>query len=480
MKVLFLVPPEEHFIESYVTRKLDKGREFRQRLGLLYVAGYLRDRLSVTPRIVDCIAHGWRIPDVERLIERERPDIVGLSVLTFNLLDCLAAADAVKRVSPATKICFGGFHVTLYPEETLALPNVDYIVVGEGEVTFAELVRRHTSGRPGDAELREIEGLGFVAESGERVINPRRAEVHRLDDLPLPAHDLIDLSKYTFALAEESMVAAIQTSRGCPGRCTFCDMRLTRHRYRSAENVLREVRLLAEMGAKEFFAVDDTFTVNRNRVLSLCRLLIESGLRIRYKISARIDRIDEEMLEQLAKSGCYRIHYGVETGSQRMLDYLEKGITVDQVVRVFEMTRKAGIEVFAYMMLGIPTETAADMDQTFALVKRIKPDHVNYSICTPFPRTRLYEQLRSQCGIADDYWLEFARAPDPSFRIRTMNEHFSEEALRRLQDRALRSFYASPRVMWRELRKTRSLKQLLLKLRTGARLLMPRWSHQAP
>lgn len=478
MGIMFVVPPEKYFIESYVTRKLDKGREFRQKLGMMYVAGAVRDTLGIEPEIVDCLADGYDLGDLKELMRREKPDLVGFSVLTFNLLDCLEAVRAIKEVSPETQICFGGFHVSIYPLETLRLEGVDYVVFGEGEETFPELVDclRQSELKPSSEQLRVIDGIGFFDERGTPVINQPRKALVKLDQLPMPAHDLIDLSKYTVVLADEATVGAIQTSRGCPSKCVFCDIRMTRYRYRSEKHVLQEIKMLKNMGIKEFFILDDTFTINRSRVMRLCELLIREDLNIRYKISSRIDRVDEEMLEALAKSGCYRIHYGIESGSQRMLDFLEKEIRVEQIEEVVAMTKKAGIEVFAYMMVGIPTETVEDMEKSFSLIRRIMPDHVNYSICTPFPATNLYQQALDKSGFEDDYWHEFAKRPDPSFKIRTMNEYFNEHELRQIQDRAIRHFYSSPKVIIREVLRTRSLKQLLVKMRLGLRLLLPRFS----
>jgi anaerobic magnesium-protoporphyrin IX monomethyl ester cyclase len=473
MKVLFVVPPEKSFIESYVAEKVDKGREFRQKLGLLYVAAYLRKSIGITPAIVDCLAEGYEEADLERLVFAERPDLVGFSVLTFNLLDCLAAAAVVKHASPETKICFGGFHPTLFPLETVKLPNVDFVVFGEGERTFSELVKHLLVGSD-EAGLATITGLAFKSREGQPVLNGPREPIKRLDDLPLPAHDLINLDKYTFVLAEESKVGAIQTSRGCPSKCVFCDIRMTPYRFRSAESVLEEIGFLISKGVTEFFAVDDTFTINRNRVLRLCELIKNEKIKIRYKISSRVDRVDDEMLHSLAESGCYRIHFGVESGSQRILDYLQKGVTVAQVVKAFELTKKAGIQSLAYMMLGVPSETLEDIKETFQLVRRIMPDHVNYSICTPFPKTCLYEEARRLRLIDADYWQEFAERPDPHFRVRTLNEYFDETALRQIQDKALRHFYMSPRVIFRELSSTKSIKQVFLKAKMGIRVLLPR------
>lgn len=479
-KVFLIVPPEMNFIESYVSQKVDKGREFRQKLGLLSVAGYLRDVGGITPRIVDSLADGLDLDDLTAILEEEQPDLVGFSVLTFNILDCLAVVERLKKVCPRTKVCFGGFHVSLYPTETLALPNVDFIVFGDGEVTFTELV--HALAAPASRQsekLASVKGLGWEDRDGRAVLNTARPMLGRdeYDALPMPAHDLLDIGKYTVVLADESRVASIQTSRGCPSRCTFCDIRMTPFMYRSNENVLREIHHLQDMGIKEFFIIDDTFTINRKRTISICNELTKANLGIKYKISSRVDKVDPEVLDALAESGCYRIHYGVETGTQRLLDYLEKGITPEQVSSAFEMTKRAGIESFAYMMIGIPTETRDEIEESIRYVDRLQPYHVNYSICTPFPKTKLYETALQANPKMEDYWAGFAVSPDPKFKIRTMNEHLTTAELRELQDKALRKFYTSPKRIVREIYRTKSLKQLMVKAKFGARLIVPRSSY---
>ena len=479
-KVFFIIPPEVHFIESYVSQKVDKGREFRQKLGLLSVAGYLRDIGGVTPRVIDSLADGLNLDDLGRILEEEQPDLVGFSVLTFNILDCLEVVKKLKAVSPKTKVCFGGFHVTLYPTETLSLPNVDFVVFGDGEVTFAELVLAFGDIATGTSDqLASIKGLGWKDQNGRPILNTARPMIGRdeYDALPMPAHDLLDVDKYSVVLADEARTASIQTSRGCPSRCTFCDIRMTPFIYRSNENVLREIMYLQDLGIIEFFIIDDTFTINRKRTLSICKEITKANLGIKYKISSRVDKVDPELLDALAESGCYRIHYGVETGTQRLLDYLEKGVTLEQVISAFEMTKTAGIEPFAYMMIGIPTEIREEVEETIRYVGLLQPYHVNYSICTPFPKTKLYETALQANPEMVDYWAGFAKNPDSEFKIRTMNENMDRQELRELQDRALRKFYSSPKRIAREIYRTRSVKQLMAKAKIGARLIVPRSSY---
>lgn len=482
-KICFLIPPEIHYIESNVSRQIEKGREFRQKLGILAVAGYLRERTAYSPYILDALAEGYDPEDVEKLIAAEKPDLVGFSVLTFNLLDCLDAAKRIKRVSPSTKICFGGFHPTIYPGETIDFVDVDYVVYGDGEITFAELIcTLFDNDAPKENDLAAVQGLGWKRRDGGRVLNLPRPMATRqeYDDFPMPAHDLLNIDKYSVVLSDAARVASIQTSRGCPAKCTFCDIRQTKYRYRGVENILAEIRFLINIGVQEFFVVDDTFTINRGRTMELARRLVEEKLDIRYKISSRVDSVDPEMLDALARSGCYRIHFGVESGSQRLLDYLQKEITLEQVEKTFEMTKRAGIEPYAYMMIGIPTETREEIYQSMEFVKHIDPYHANFSVCTPFPKTKLYQDMLRLNDAAEDYWQDFAENPDPAFKLRTASESFSSEELRQLQDEALRSFYRSPRRILREIVRTRSLRQLVRKASVGMRILFPANSPAGP
>lgn len=479
MKVIFVVPPErpENYIESNISNRIESGREFRQKLGILYVAGYLEKVGIATVGIIDCLADGLTEHELLGLLVKYQPDVIGFSALTFNLLDCMDTASAIKKTIHDVSICFGGFHTTIYPMETIALPMVDFIVHGEGEESFAELIsvliEHRISGIDRDTALTSVEGIGW---KDHKFCHPRinrSRKVPKFEDLPMPAHHLIDLTKYSLVLSD-SLTASIQTSRGCPSKCTFCDIRLTKYRYRSAANVLLEVEYLMHRGIHEIFIIDDTFTINRKRVIEFCSEIIRRNLKLKFKISSRIDRVDREMLTLLKQAGCYRIHYGIETGSQRLLDYLEKGIMVDKIREVVKLTQSCGIEVFAYMMTGIPTETYDDYKKSVQLIREIKPNFVHYSICTPFPKTELYHRWLCSQNDQVDYWHEFAVKPVKNFRIRSLNDTFSIEELRKMQDNAMRSFYLQPYVIARQLRSIKNPRLFFQKLKVAVKLLMPR------
>lgn len=463
MKIFFIIPPNLHYIEPYSYVKADKNNSIRPALGLLYVAAALRKASGVNVRIIDCAAEDIGLDRLGELIKGEAPDLVGFSVLTFNILNCIDVARLIRKVSPATKICFGGWHPTLYPKETAKLDCVDFIVTGEGEDTFPELVkycRKEGLSREG---LAGIKGIGYRLQSGEVCINPSREAIKDLDSLPFPAYDLVDANKYSNLLACTENSINIMTSRGCPQRCIFCDLRGTLYRSRSPGNILEEIRLWADKGITEFFIQDDNFTINRKRTIEFCKLLIASGINIKYKISSRVDYLDDELLAYLKKSGCYRIYFGVESGSQKVLDYLKKGIKVERIKEVFKVARKHRIDRCAYIMIGAPEETREDIQTTIDLVKEIKPEHLHCSICTPMPETYFYKRLLFEGRIERDYWREFAENPDPDFKTPFCSRFFKDDELRAMQNSIQRYFYMNFGVIFQEIIRTASLKQFYAK-----------------
>lgn len=470
MQVTLIIPPETHSIESSVPKGLESGKGVYPKLGILYVAAHLDAHRDVSPRVIDCPAERLDHDGLEARLREVAPDLVGITTLTFNLIDAWKAVRTVKRLYPAAKVCIGGQHVTLYPEETLGLEGVDFVVHGEGERVFTWLVEALERGA-GAEDLARIPGLGFK-DGGAPRVNPRQDKVPDLDALPMPARHLVDLDRYDHVAGQGARMATMQTSRGCPAKCLFCDIRMTQFRKRSAENVIAELRHLVERGIDDFFFVDDTITVDRGRVLELCDIIKRSGLKIHFKISARVDTVKPALLEALAEAGCYRIHFGVESATPRLLKYLQKQTTPEKVAQAFRWTREAGIGTFAYCMIGIPGETREEMLNTVDFAIALDPDYAQFSICTPYPRTALYQSMLDMKIIPDDYWRAFARDPGEDFRVRFWNRDFSEDELRELQGECHRRFYSRVSYIARQARQVRNWQDLRMKAALGAKILM--------
>ena len=466
MRVLLVVPPEENYTEASANISVDKKREPRPKLGILYVGTYLKScQPDVELKVIDCPSDNLNFIDYKTIVHEFKPDLVGITALTFTIVDALKAARLTKEVNPKTLVCIGGFHCTLFPRETLNQSGVDFIVIGEGELTFNELVYELKKINP---LFEDIKGLGFHC-GLEVVINTPRPLIEDFDSLPFPDYHLVNISKYTHILGKGRITIALQSSRGCSFGCIFCDIRRTKFRFRSAQSVVEEIAHWYKEGVSSFFFVDDNFVIRRDRLLDICNKIIERKMEIDFKISSRVDTVDEEMLIALKKAGCSRINFGVESSHQKYLDYLEKGITQAQAAKVFKLCHDIGIETFAYIILGIPNETQKEMYEELKFLKKIKADYASFSVCSPYPKTLLYKRLLDNKVITYDYWQAFAENPMPGF-IMPLLPGSSPDELRHIQADITRRFYLSVRFIFKKIISLRSCRQFLNISKLGWRI----------
>jgi anaerobic magnesium-protoporphyrin IX monomethyl ester cyclase len=470
MRVMLVIPPQTSYVGASAHRTLDTHREPRPWLGILSVAASLQRACPwVEMRFLDCLAHDYTLDDLKAAVAEFQPDLVGMTCLTFTYRDCLHSAAAVKSVSPRTQVCLGGFHLSLFPSQTLAQKVVDYVVVGEGEKTFAELV--DALRRPG-TPLDGIAGLGFKRD-GQSQLNPPREPVADLDEIPHPDYECTDVHNYSHVLGH-GVNLALESSRGCPFNCMFCDVRRTKFRYRSPKRILDATERLYKKGVRSFFFVDDNFTVNKHRAVEFCEGLISRGLKIDFKVSSRVDTVDEEMLTRLRDAGCSRISLGVESSQQKNLDFLKKGVTVAQIVKTLETAKRVGLPVFAYIILGFPRQTRQEMLDEVTFVKQHGIEYVSFSVLTVYPKTELYRQCIADGTLKHDPWPEFACNPDADIETPTINGLYGKEELEAIQLAATRKFYFSPRVLWRRFHEAHSLGDIARKARIAMRLVKGR------
>jgi anaerobic magnesium-protoporphyrin IX monomethyl ester cyclase len=467
MKVLLINPPSQNEIVADNPPVVDAVRGCNPPLGLLYLAGYLQTHAVHDIEILDTQVEGLTYDELRKEIARSGADVVGLTAMTMTLIDVLKTVSLVKEVRAETKVVLGGPHVHLFPEETIRLPGVDFLVLGEGEETFADLLKHIDD----PERLGKIPGIVF--RTADRVVNTgNRALIGDLDALPFPARELTNYNNYGSVLASGDTVTTIFTSRGCPFKCAFCDRpHLGKvFRARSATNVVDEIQSCVKLGIREFLIYDDTFTVDKKRVIDICDLIVERKLDIGFDIRARVDTINELMIKKLKAAGCVGINYGVEAGSPEVLKKLDKGISLDQVRNAFKMTKKHGIDALAYFMIGNPGETEKEIQETFRLIEELEPDYLHMTVLTPFPATRIYADALNRGIITNDVWREFAENPDKDFVPPHWGEHFTREELNRLLEQAYQRFYLRPGYVLRRLAKVRSMKELVKKARAGTRI----------
>ena len=467
MNVLLINPPIENMITTNIPAFVDTERGYNPSLGIMYIAAYAEKYTDYKIEILDMIVEEMSYDTLEDEIKKRKPDVVGITTTTFTLIDSIITAKIIKNVDNDIKIVFGGPHAYIYPEETINIPKVDFLVLGEGEITFTELLQKIENYE----ELKKVKGIVFKHD--DRIVNTGyRGFIEDLDSLPFPARHLTQYKKYYSLIAKRNPITTMFTSRGCPYRCLFCHRPHMgkKFRARSPENVVEEMEECVNMGVHEILIYDDTFNIDKRRVFDICNLIKESNLDIYFDIRARIDRINKGMLIALKEAGCVRIHYGIESANQRILDILRKDITVEQAEKVVKMTKDVGIETLAYFMIGNPTETRDEILNTIKFAKKLKPDYCHFSVTAPFPATPLYE-LGLKKEVFNDYWKEFAANPTRDFVPQLWEENLSREELILLLEHAYKSFYTRPSYVFKKILKVRSFDEFKRKAKAGMRLL---------
>ncbi len=322
--------------------------------------------------------------EVRQTLEQWRPDAIGISIWTAYAASAFHIAALSKEIHPDCPVFVGGPHATVKAEEILRIaPAVDYVVRGEGEVTTAELLDEIAQG---SEEFDRIDGLSF-RQAGRIVHRPARPRVKNLADLPMPDRNLlINKDKYS---AED--MGLIMTSRGCPFSCAFCATETKRVQYRPVEQVVEQIKQVkADYGTVQFSIKDDSFTVNKKRVAEFCNTLADQGLRIGWECNTRVDLVSAEMLDHMKRAGCNSIKIGVESGSEDVLERMNKGTTLQQVKHAAKLLRKAGIHWTAYFLIGTPGETVQDIYKTRDLMYEIKPDFASLGVYEPFPGPAMF------------------------------------------------------------------------------------------
>lgn len=310
------------------------------------------------------------------------PDLIGFSVITGrSITNAINQAIKFKGILPKTKIVWGGIHPSLLPEQTIIEPYIDYVIIGEGEYTLLELCQYLDKG---DVQLEDIKGLVYKQNS-KIIINKPRPFIKDLNELPDPAWHFVDVKKYDGI--------TLNTSRGCPFRCTFCYNQAFNKGRRgdfTTRRIIFWIKFFQDRhGVSTFKFYEDNFTINRKRLREFCNLIIQENLKIKWECESRVDLKEEEIV-LMAKSGCYAIGLGVESGSPRILKFLQKGIKLENVKRTFKLLAKHDIGPGLYVMAGLPTETVEDFKMTLQLVKRLSYRWCEYMIYRPYPGTVLY------------------------------------------------------------------------------------------
>lgn len=451
MNVLLLLPPHESS-ERY-SKKMEKVVGVFPPLGLLYIAAVLESG-GHKVKILD----GGKHPEINVIkeIENFKPDIVGLSSMTFLWERCKTIAKEIKENFPDIFVLVGGPHPTVLPEECMKEASwIDAVGIGECEYSMLEAVNNIEKGK----SLKDVKGL-FYRENGKILKNSLREPPQDLDKLPFPARHLLeDIKEYIPSATEYKRlpVLSMMASRGCVFRCLFCSNITGKViRFRTPGNVLTEIdELVEKYGTKDIYFFDDTFTTNKKWVMEICDLLIERDYDLIWSAQGRANTVDREILEKMKKAGCWKIFYGFESCLQKNLNMLRKGITLEQIKNATKLTQEIGIEVEGSFIFGIPGETYSDALKTIESVKKLNPDYVKFYPLTPLPGTDLMKNVNEYGKLLIKNFSEFTEA-----RVVFTPHTMTKDELEFLIPKAYKEFYLRPKIILKRILKLRSVEDL--------------------
>jgi len=438
MKILLIVPPNSQK-ERY--GKFSEIGTLYPPLRLAYIAAVAEKEAKV--KVLDSEAMSYSYEDIERLAKEYSPDVVGMQCYCTTISRCYKVAEIIKKINPEIKIVLGGAQVTLEPKTTLENKNIDFGIYGEGEFVFLKLLQELKK-QKAKKQFKKIKGLIWKI-NGKIVINPKQSLTKNLDEIPPPARHLFPMQKYhSSANLRGKRTLNLMTSRGCPFNCAYCAGSLIfgkTHRYHKIDRVIEELlELRNKYHADSIQFFDETFTVNKDRVTDLCNKLIERKLNIEWSCFTRVNLVDLELLKKMKEAGCYLIFYGFESGNQRLIDLIRKGITLEQSRNAVKWSHEAGIETWGSFMLGLPTETKEESEQTINFALEINPTFAQFPITTPFPGTALYDICKKNGKILTDDLDEYTSWDNVVF---VSNGRTSGD-IKAVVKKAYRQFYLRP------------------------------------
>lgn len=387
-------------------------------------------------RVIDCQGERLSHEDFRRQLEKVDSDVVGITSATLTYKSALKIAKIAKEVYPDCITMLGGCHATFWDTNALIeCPDLDIIVRKEGEVTFTELLKKLEH----KEKIDDVKGITF-RKGNEIAKTEDRPYIENLDNLPFPAHHLLNLKSY---IKIGKLIVPLMTSRGCIYWCDFCSavrMFGRKYRMRSPKNVVDEMEFIHnEYGVEQFTFYDDAFTVDQKRVEEICNEILRRKLDVEWDCETRVDMVNKSLLEKMRRAGCIAVWFGVESGCQMIIDRMKKKFTIEQTRKAFKMAHEAGLLTVASVILGFPGETEETAWATINFVKSLNPADVGFYIATPYPGTPLYDMVKENGWLKTEDFDKYDTAT-PVFET----PYLSMERLKEIRFKAYQQFYLRP------------------------------------
>ena len=452
LRVMLINPPVS-FDVFYGEWDLSDVKSSSPPLGILALASMIR-KYGYPVTVLDSHAEGYSISDIIREIKSFRPDVVGLTAMTVMISAAADIIKAVKEYDSSITTILGGVHVTAEPITTLArYPQFDYAVVGEGEVVFVDFLEKVISRQGSPSKLQSL-----VWREGDQInVNPRRAFFKGLDEFPPPAFDLVPnlFNHYRLSVfgTKKFRSVGLVTSRGCTGKCTFCDLGVVGRGYRanSADYLITLMKdVWVKYGVSDFLFYDDLFVGSRPRLTEVCDTIIRDKLPFTWSCCARVDFIHKDMLSLMKQAGCWMIEYGIESGCQRIIDSMRKNITKEKIRETINATHDAGIITKGNFIFGNPGEDHWSILESIEFACSLKLNYAQHTFLQPLPGSELYETA-GKYGEFDPSWDRFN-----TFSINFIPRGFTRDNLVAYSRLFWRHFYLRPHIWLQELGKLRT------------------------
>ena len=373
------------------------GRRFPP-LGLAYVAGAL-EKAGFPVEMLDNYLLKKSLEDIKQEVKRLSPEILGITCGSVTYGRCIETTKAVKAVLPSCKVVVGGWHPSYLPESMLQHPEIDYVVMGEGERAIVELANSITKGED-DSAVSNIPGVAY--RHGTKIAKNAPALISDLDEIPFPARHLLPMHLYSREMEYLSVkpVDTMNVIRGCPYNCAFCETKKiwgSKCRAFSPHRVVDELNhLVSKYGTKGIYFVGDNFTINKKRTIELCKEIRKAKIDLEWVCDTRVDLVSRELVKEMKAAGCRTIWFGVESGSPRIIEKINKQITLQQALDAFKLCDEEGVRTASSFMLGLPGETVADMEATFKFARKLDPDWVRFNIFVGYPGSDLYDEIMAK------------------------------------------------------------------------------------
>lgn len=379
-------------------------------------------------------------------IRKENPRFVGITFTTPLYGEAKRLVEVVKAIKPDTILIAGGAHATTFPKEIIKETSFDMVAVGEADFILRDLLEK--------ADWKNIKGLIFK-ENGNIIDTGWPGYINNLDELPLPSWHLYDLKKYDrISLSNRnSPPGYLETSRGCPWECVFCNKNIQGRKFRpkSSKRVVDEIEYMLKSGFKEINILDDTFSTDINRAKAICDEIANRNLKFPWHPlnGIRVDRVDKELFVKMKKAGCYKVSFGIESGNQEVLNKIDKKIKLEQVRNAVHWAKEVGFETFGYFMIGLPGETEESIKDTIRFAKELKLDIAKFNITIPLPGTKLFDEWERSGLIKTKDWSKY-NFYSPYYELYD-HPNLSREQISKYYKKAYLSFYFSPSYLLRRL-----------------------------